>query len=341
MPTAVDPAISPVRPIERVVGVHRAANRLGFAVKVTGRPGLKDHDGRRWQSGPHLRVSLAYLDAIFDYLLEVGIRMYRISSDVVPYATHPDLSRFHHQIEECEEELCALGGKAKAYDLRLSMHPSQYIVLNSPDERIAAAAVRDFVVHADFLDGLGTGPEAKIVTHAGGVYGDRAAAIERWARCYAALPEKVRRRLVLENDEISYPVTDTLRIHRLTGVPLVFDNLHHAVLNPEGIPGGEALRSCLRTWPEGQMPKIHFSSQRRAERAVTRRDRATGKRSVATQVAKAGQHDDCIDADEFVRFLRGAHGLRFDVMLEAKRKDVALLRLREALGLAGLADRLW
>jgi len=315
--------------------------RLGFAVKVLGNGGMKDHDARRWQSGPHLRISLGYLDAIFDYLAETRIRMYRISSDVAPYITHPDMPQFHRQIEECADELAALGAKAHHLDLRLSMHPSQYIVLNSPDERVARSASADFAYHADFLDALGAGPEAKIVTHVGGVYGDRPAAIDRWVTRYQALPEKVRRRLVLENDEISYPVADTLAIHERAGVPLVFDILHHRVNDPVGIPPDEAFRRCAATWPAGQTPKMHFSTQRAADREITRRDRKTNERRVSTQAAKAGQHDNWIDPDDFLSFLRATRDLRYDVMLEAKQKDLALLRLREAIAAAGLAARIW
>ena len=83
--------------------------RFGFAVKVLGQNGLKSNDSRRWQSGPHLRVSLEYLHAIFDYLEKTGIRMYRMSSDIAPYATHPDLPQFHAQIAESDAEVAALG----------------------------------------------------------------------------------------------------------------------------------------------------------------------------------------------------------------------------------------
>ena len=302
---------------------------------------MKDHDSRRWQSGPHLRVSIGYLDAIFDYLAAFGIRMYRISSDLAPYITHPDLPRFHRQIEECAAELAVLGAKARRLDLRLSMHPSQYIVLNSPDERVADAAVRDFVYHAAFLDALGLGHEAKVVTHVGGVYGDRAAAIDRWVRRYETLPSAVRRRLVLENDEISYSVVDTLAIHQRTGVSLVFDILHHRVNDPAGITPEEACRRCTTTWPADETPKIHYSTQRAAEREVTRRNRATGERTVAIRAAKAGQHDDWIDPDDFLAFLGGTDDLAYDVMLEAKQKDLALLKLREAVAAAGLQHRVW
>ncbi|MBA3883655.1 MAG: hypothetical protein H0X73_13360, partial [Chthoniobacterales bacterium] len=83
--------------------------KLGFAVKTLGANGLKSNDSRRWQQHPHLRVSLKYLSRIIDYLEEHGIRMYRISSDLAPYVTHPDMSQFHGQIAECADELRALG----------------------------------------------------------------------------------------------------------------------------------------------------------------------------------------------------------------------------------------
>jgi UV DNA damage endonuclease len=309
--------------------------RLGFAVKVLGREGLKSNDARRWQSGPHLTVSIGYLHAIFDYLAETGIRMYRVSSDVAPYVTHPDMPQFHGQIEESRDELAALGERARALDLRLSMHPSQYIVLNSPVERVAASAVADFAYHARFLDALGAGPEAKIVTHVGGVYGDRAGAMTRFVDRYAALPEAVRRRLVLENDEVSYGVDDTLRVHEGCGVPLVFDILHHRVNNPAEWSPEEAARRCWATWPADQTPKIHYSSQR----ALARTPRKGA--DPATARAKAGEHDDWIDAADFLQFVRATADVRFDVMLEAKAKDLALLRLRGEIEAAGLADRIW
>jgi len=315
-----------------------STNRLGFAVKVLGRPELKSHDARRWQNDPHLRVGLGYLDAIFDYLHQAEIRMYRISSDIAPYATHPDLPQFHHQLEACLPELERLGAKARRFDLRLSMHPAQYIVLNSPDERIAQASIRDFVFHADFLDALGCGPEAKIVTHVGGVYGDRAAAMERFVARYEQLPEHVRMRLVLENDETSYSVPDVLSIHERTSIPVVFDILHHRVLDPSGIDAVDAARLCFATWPEAQTPKMHYSTQRTAEREIGR----PGKDgAIKTAPAKPGQHDDWIDGDDFTTFLGEIGNLSFDAMLEAKQKDLALLRLRDSIRRAGLTEVIW
>lgn len=306
--------------------------RLGFAVKILGRPDLPSNDARRWQSGPHLRVSLGYLDAIIDYLAQQQITMYRMSSDLAPYLTHPDLPQFHGQLGECEPELRALGARAKTLGLRLSFHPSQYILLNSPDEALVHKSAADLAAQAAMLDLMGLGPEAVVVTHVGGVYGDLESGRERWVRAWERLPEPTRRRLVLENDDTRYGVADVLWIHERSGVPLVFDYLHHWCLDRVGIDQHEALAACLRSWPAGVTPKIHFSSPRTEMRLVERKNRTTGKAEQVQAAPIWTGHADYLNPFEVISFLRGAAGLPdFDMMLESKLKDLALLRLREDL----------
>jgi len=305
--------------------------RLGFAVKVLGRAGLKSHDTRRWQNTPHLSVSLAYLRDIFIYLTDENIRMYRISSDLAPYVTHPDMPQFHSQIGECARELEALGEMARAQDLRLSFHPSQYIVLNAEDETIAAKSTQDLVAQAHILDAMGLGDEAVVVTHVGGLYGDRQAARERFVRRYEGLAEPARRRLVLENDESQFCISDTHWIHQQTGIRLIFDYLHFQNCNHEGAGLEEALRLALDSWPADQTPKIHFSSPRTEFRAAIRKDADGAKRDVLLSPLWT-QHSDFINPFEFIRFIQDTRGMRaYDVMLEAKAKDLAALRLREDL----------
>ncbi|HEU5103390.1 MAG TPA: UV DNA damage repair endonuclease UvsE [Roseiflexaceae bacterium] len=306
--------------------------RLGFAVKVLGRPNLPSNDARRWQSGPHLRVSLLYLDAIISYLADMQISMYRMSSDLAPYVTHPDLPQFHGQIAECASELAAIGARARALDIRLSFHPSQFILLNSPDPAIEQKSVADLSAQAHMLDAMGLGPEAVVVTHVGGVYGDLVSGRERWMRAYERLPEHVRRRLVLENDDVRYSVADILRINERTGVPLVFDNLHHWCNDRDQIDQVAALAACLRTWPAGVRPKIHFSSPRTELRLVERRNPKSGKAEQVQAPPIWSGHADYLNPFELITLMRGAAGLLpFDVMLECKQKDRALLRLREDL----------
>jgi len=307
------------------------AHRLGFAVKVLGDGGLPSHDTRRWQSEPHLRVSLERLDAIFDYLEKIDVRMYRMTSDLVPYGTHPDLPQFHHQVEECAEELAALGERAVAADLRLSSHPGQYVVLNSEKPEVRAAAIRELDLQAAVLDAMGLGPEAVVVLHVGGAAGGKEAATDRFLLGFEALSERAKARLVIENDDISFGLGDVLALSSRTGLRIVWDTLHHRCNDPDRIPPEEALPLALATWPAGTVPKIHYSSPRTA---VEERRKKVGRR-VERQIVlpPLRAHADLIDPIGFEAFLRGpAAGREFDVMLEAKAKDLALLRLREQLG---------
>jgi UV DNA damage endonuclease len=296
---------------------------------VLGRADLPSHDTRRWQSGPSLAVSIAALHRILDYLAEVGIRMYRLSSDFVPYATHPDLPRFHHQIAEHETELRRIGRYARELGIRLSLHPSQYVVLNAEKEDVRAKARWDLDAQARLLDAMEQGPEAVVVLHVGGVYGSKQASLERFVRGFAALPEPARRRLVVENDETSYTVEDCVWIHERTGTPVVFDHQHHR-LNPGALDVATAARRALDTWPAGVAAKVHFSSPRLDAREV--------KRGKATRLEAPllRQHADYVDPWTFADFVGSVRDLAFDIMIEAKAKDLAVLKLGGDLRTLGL-----
>jgi UV DNA damage endonuclease len=310
---------------------HHKPLKLGFAVKVLGVPGLKSNDSRRWQQNPHLRVSLQYLARIFDYLEQHEIRMYRISSDLAPYVTHPDMPQFHGQLKECAAELRALGRRARKLQLRLSFHPSQFIVLNSPDPVLVQKSIADLAAQSEMLDRMELDREAVVVVHAGGAYGDRELGCTRWIETYRTLPEPIRRRLVLENDDGRYSAADVLKIHDATGVPLIFDHQHFWCFNPEQLELRETIARFLKTWPRGVRPKIHFSSPRTELRELKRKDRKTGKRVMLLQPPVWTGHADFVQPFEFIALLRGLERWEFDVMIEAKSKDLALLRLRRDL----------
>ena len=297
--------------------------RLGFPVKVMGRPELKSNDTRRWASNPHLKTSLEYLDGIFEYLHHNEIDMYRMSSDLAPYATHPDMPQFHAMISESGSELCAAGRKARELDLRLSFHPSQYVVLNSPDPELVRKSVWDLATQAEILDRMEMGPEAVVVIHVGGTYGNRPNSTRRWVETWTTLPEHVRRRLVLEHDDLRFSAADVLWIHQHTGVRLIFDYQHFWCLNPERLDMMGTLRAILDTWPSDIRPKIHFSTPRTELRELQRKNRKTGKVGKAFAPPVSTAHADFCNPFEFLTFMRTASGLEFDVMLESKAKDLA------------------
>jgi UV DNA damage endonuclease len=309
--------------------------RLGFAVKVLGDGGLPTSDNRRWQSGPHLRWSLEMLETVLDYCDRNDIRFYRFAANIAPYATHPDLPQFHRQVEECADELAAFGARARELGIRLTTHPSQYIVLNSDSERTQVAAARDVEMQAALMDAMGLGPESVCILHVGGMVGGRDAALERFERGVELLSEAGRRRLILENDDRTFSLEDVLELHRRTGLRVVWDILHHHCNDPAGIPDREALELALATWPGGELPKIHYSTPKTA---MEERRKKVGRRVERSWVLpQLRAHADMIDPIAFEHFVtETAAGLDFDVMLEAKAKDLALLRLREQLAVRGV-----
>jgi UV DNA damage endonuclease len=309
--------------------------RLGFAVKVLGGGGLPSHDTRRWQSGPDLAVSLDRLEAILSYLDDADIRFYRMATSLAPYASHPELTQFRDQPARCAERLAAVGARARELGIRLTSHPGQYTVLNSEDAEVRRLAAVELEVQAEIVDAMGLGAESVVVLHVGGAAGGVDAGIDRFERGFETLSDAARARLVVENDDRTYALGDVLRLSERIRRPVVWDVLHHHCNDPDGIPDREALKAALATWPEGQTPKIHFSSPKTAMEERTKRVGRRVERSWVLPQLRA--HADVIDPIAFEHFLRDtAAGLDFDVMLEAKAKDLALLRLRAQLEGRGL-----
>jgi UV DNA damage endonuclease len=263
--------------------------------------------------------------------------MYRMASALAPYATHPDLPDFHGQVDECASQLERVGARAKRLGIRLSTHPGQYVVLSSASEPVRDAAARDVELQARLLDAMTLGPEAVVVVHVGSAEGGRDAGKQRFLRAVERLSPRARARIVVENDDRSFGLSDVLEISERTGLRVVWDILHHHCNDPDGVSDREALRLATATWPEGQIPKIHYSSPKTA---VEERVRQRGRRRERTLVLpQLRAHADMVDPIAFEAFVRGpARGLRFDIMLEAKAKDAALLRLRSQLAARGIAS---
>jgi UV DNA damage endonuclease len=293
--------------------------RLGFPEKVLGEGGLPERDGRRWQNEPHLRVSLGFLEAIFGYLERHDLRFYRVSQGLAPYASHPGMKAFHGQVDECAGELARLGALARERGLRLTMHTNPYVVLSSAREEVLRSAVAELEWQSRLFDHMGMGPESVIVVHVG------SAASERFVAGVERLPEHARARIVVENDDKTVPLVEVCALAERVGIPVVFDLMHHHINDPHGVPDDEALRMALATWPEGVTPKIHVSSPKTAMPDPEDVARRRWPRLVA--------HADLIDPLAFEAFLAGpaAGAGDFDVMLEARLKDLAVLHLREHL----------
>lgn len=304
--------------------------RLGFAVKVLGAAEpMKESDNRRWQSGPHLRHSIELLHGVWDHLERIGVRMYRMSSSVIPYGTHPDLPEFDYrrQIDDCADDLAELGARARTLGLRLSTHPGQYTVINGSEDGLRDRSLAELESNALLFDAMGMGPESTVVVHVGGLYGDRASALDRWADAWGRLSDTARHRVGLENDERLFHAGDVLELHRRTGVRVVYD-WHHARIHPApGLADADALAAAMASWPDSVRPKVHLSSPRVSVELVKRPVPGTRRRRDVVVPPALGPHADLVSPWDFIELIRSARG-PLDVMLEAKAKDVALLWLR-------------
>jgi UV DNA damage endonuclease len=261
--------------------------------------------------------NLTSLDRVTSFLERHQIRLYRISSNLIPFASHPVNTVPWRR--EYADKLADIGAHLRRQGVRVSTHPGQYTVLNSPHTPIVRAAVSELEYHAALLDALDANTMSKIVVHVGGVYGgSEQLAISRFVAAARALPDTVRRRLVVENDDRLFDADEVLGAGRGAGIPVVFDWLHHQA-NPCRRPLSEVLIDIFETWTEVDgTPKVHLSSQ------------AAG--------APVGAHARFVDVRDAIALLHAAPPVRFDCMLEAKEKDRALLRLRDELRTRGIVE---
>lgn len=253
------------------------------------------------------RSNLKTLEAVIRWNHQQGIKLFRITSDLVPLATHPVAAEWDWE-EDLAAEFAAVADLAAETSIRLTLHPGQFIVLNAPDEELVAKSVQDLSYHARLLELLRLGPESGLVLHIGGGYGDKEAAARRFVANFRRLPARIAERLWVENDDVTWGTAEVLAIAREIRRPMVFDLHHHRVLREDDwLPW---LEQILPTWGPIR-PKLHFSSPRDGQRSR--------------------HHADFIDPADFRAFAERVPDLEADVMLECKMKDKALLALREAL----------
>jgi UV DNA damage endonuclease len=192
----------------------------------------------------------------------LGIGAFRIMSPLFPRMTHPDVGYTLDNLADgaaIANLLCATRSFAQLHDIRLSFHPDQFVVLSSPHPAVVANSMRELEYQAWLAEAVG----ADVINlHAGGVYGDKSLALMRFCQVFADLPENVRNRLTLENDDISYTVSDLLPVCEKLSIPLVYD-VHHHRCKPDDLSVEEATQLAGATWQcLGREQYCHLSSPR-------------------------------------------------------------------------------
>ncbi|AQS54672.1 MAG: UV DNA damage repair endonuclease UvsE [Novibacillus thermophilus] len=241
-----------------------------------------------------------------------GIHVYRFSSRLIPLFGH-DLTKEWDFFRYLHKDFEQLGDFIREKQMRTSFHPEHFTLINSPREDVVNHSIEDLKRYAQMLEAMGLDSRAKIVLHVGGGYQNKTRSLERFKRHWSRVPNNVKERLTLENDDKTYTAVETLNLCQSLGVPMVLD-IHHHRCHHDGTDLRDLVQPIFKTWRgTGLVPKIHVSSPK---------DETDFRR-----------HAAFIDPDDLIPFLDIVREFDqdIDVMIEAKQKDEALFQLVQEL----------
>ena len=254
------------------------------------------------------RTNADSLQAALLFCADNGIGSFRVNSQILPVKTHSECGYDMSDLPDGDEivnRFRACGEFAKANNIRTCFHPDQFVVLNSPKPDVVERSVAELEYQCEVAEWI----NADVVNiHGGGAYGDKPSALEAFARNLSQLSDRVRSRLTVENDDVTYTPCDLLPVCRAEGIPLVYD-VHHHRCNQDEFSVEEATDQALTTW--NREPLFHISSPIEGWNGP-----------------KPRRHHDFIDIEDFPECWRGQ---TMTVEVEAKAKEVAVLKLKRQL----------
>jgi UV DNA damage endonuclease len=270
---------------------------------------LKSYSEKRFNET--VKNNLNHLLSILNFNKRNSIYFFRISSSIIPFASHPICDIEWN--ETFNADLKEIGDFINKNNIRVSMHPDQFVILNSKNEYVIKNSIRELQYHCTLLDSMRLPSSAKIQIHGGGVYGDKKKSKKDFSNNFSNLLEgNLKKRLVIENDDRSYSLKDCLDIQSEISIPIVFDTFHHECLN-NGETIQQALSSITKSWnffKDGN-PIIDYSSQSIGERK--------------------GKHAKTLDKNHFIYMYNEfdkttkENEVDLDIMLEIKDKDKSAL----------------
>jgi len=253
--------------------------------------------------------NLLHTKRILHYNIAHEIELYRLSSSLVPLATHPEV--MWDFISPFKKEWQELGEMIKKHHLRVSFHPNQFTLFTSPREEVTINAVKDMEYHYNMLAAMDVLDAGLINIHIGGAYGDKQDSLKRFHHNLKSLPTDIKQKMTLENDDKTYDVRETLETCEQENIPMILD-YHHYMANKGELDLLYYVERIFNTWETFNMiPKVHISSPK-SEQAYR-------------------SHADFVSLDFVLPFLKMAKELNrdFDIMIEAKQKNIAMHQLIE------------
>jgi UV DNA damage endonuclease len=268
---------------------------------------LKSYSEARLKAS--IQNNLNCLRRILQFNLQHKLFFFRISSDVVPFASHP-INKFNWQ-KHFQDEFKEIGEFIIKNRMRISMHPDQFTLINSIKDEIFERSKKELLYHAQILDLMKLDTSAKIQIHVGGAYGDKKASMDRFVTRFNKLPDSVARRLVIENDDRLYDLNDCFKISEEIKIPILFDMFHHKLNNSTNQTMRELFRLIEKSWnvKRDGVPMVDYSSQE--PNGLLR------------------QHSETINLEDFGLFLKQTEPFDLDVMIEIKDKEKSAIKAIE------------
>ncbi|RXI98128.1 UV DNA damage repair endonuclease UvsE [Anaerobacillus alkaliphilus] len=262
------------------------------------------------------RISVSNLENCFRLLKHNWaheIEFFRFSSKLVPLVNHPHTEGWKFE-EAISPILKKIGEFISKHNMRIGFHPDHFVVLNNLDEDLLKRSLHTLLYHYKLLTGMGIDPTHRCVLHVGGAKNGKVDGLEDFIENFEKIPKPIQKMIILENDDTVYHIEDVLYLGEKLQIPVVFDLHHHDVHQPEEFSFLDIWQRVVETWKHSLLPvKIHVSSPKEGE---------DDKR-----------HHDYINVERLMKFLHEIKGSvpHLDIMIEAKKKDEALMRVMEQL----------
>lgn len=239
-----------------------------------------------------------------------GIHFYRLTSRLIPLANHEELLDWDY-MQPIQKELMEIGDFVKQNRMRIDFHPDHFVLINSSKKNVLVNSIQTLKLHYLLLKGMGINATHRCVMHVGGNYKETELSLERFVDNWMVIPQAIQKMIMLENDDTSFTLDDTLYLCEKLQIPLVFD-YHHHLAHHQTLDWLSNWSRVVDTWNGSPLPiKMHISSPK-SEKAFR-------------------HHSDYVDVNMFFRFLQEIKGSipQIDCMIEAKKKDKALFKLAE------------
>jgi UV DNA damage endonuclease len=238
------------------------------------------------------------------------IHFYRLTSRLIPLANHEELLEWNY-MKPLKGLLREIGDYAKKHKIRIDFHPDHFVLINSMQKHILKNSINTLKLHYLLLKAMGINPTHRCVMHVGGNYKETENSLERFVENWMVIPRPIQQMIMLENDDTSFTLEDTLYLCEKLNIPLVFD-YHHHLAHHQNVNWENSWNRVVDTWKHSPLPiKMHISSPK-SDKTFR-------------------HHSDFVDINMFFRFLSVIKGSipQLDCMIEAKMKDEALFKLMD------------